>query len=112
MSGVSRDVRKRYGCSTRGLTLPSPEGKPECWVGRTKERYDENHYRCPGSLQRLGLSRCDSERRVHGGWREERDEYWVLEGRGLVFPEMTGDWTDRPCTFAVTRMQAGSGVCI
>lgn len=61
------DVRKRYGCSTRGSTLPSTEGRPEDGAERTKERYDENHRRRPGSLERLRLSRGNSECRVHGG---------------------------------------------
>ena len=56
MGGVGRYVRERHGCSTRGSSLPSTEGKSEGGVGHTKEGYDKDHYRRPRSLERLGLS--------------------------------------------------------
>ena len=71
MGGVGGDIRKRYSWSARGLTLPSSKGKPEGGAGRTKKRYDENHCRSPGSLESLGLSRGDGERRVHDGGSRE-----------------------------------------
>ena len=54
--GVGGDVGKRYSCPASGLGLPSSEGKPKVGVRRTKERYEEDHSRRAGSLQRLGLS--------------------------------------------------------
>ena len=92
MGGVGRDVRERYSCLASGVNLPSAEGKPESWCyGRTEERHDKDHCRCPRSLECLRLSRDDSECRIHGGGsREQRKaEYWRLEGRAGL---RRGDW--------------------
>jgi len=83
MGGVGRYVREQHGRSTPGSSLPSTEGKSEGGVGHAKAGYDKDHYRHPHSLERLRLSRGDSEWRIHGGGGlgEKRAEHWYWKDR-------------------------------